>query len=125
MRGSVDAFMAAWKAMSRPDRHPARRVRGLGIAILSYTKSTGTASLCYISAYPTGQGRGTRLLQAITDLADAHGITLEVVPSSASFLAGPTGDRLVNWYRRHGFTGRTADGLAYVREPIPASQPTE
>ncbi len=70
---------------------------------------------------PMGEGRGTTLMKLLTDKADELGVILEAVPAITTYAqrpdSGPKEDDLVEWYRRRGFTGESADGLALVREP--------
>jgi|SRR5690349_6104150 len=60
-----------------------------------------------------GQGLGTRLLRQILADADVNGITLALEPSPENL---DDYDRLVAWYRRHGFKMRHTGYM--VRRPL-------
>lgn len=123
---SID-FMAEWLGITMPHPFPMFRcIRGLGLAHLCYTDLPATISLCFISAETKGGGKGTMLLERILKIADAHGITLETVPSRSEYKhfpehmrdeVGPKGQDLVDWYQRHGFIEKTEDGIGLRRRP--------
>ena len=120
-------FMAEWLGITTPHPFPMFRcVLGLGLAHLCYTDRPATISLCFISAETKGGGKGTMLLQRILEIADAYGVALETVPSQSKYEqfpehmrddVGPKGQDLVDWYRKHGFTEETEDGIGLRRCP--------
>lgn len=72
-----------------------------------------------IVAGDVGQGHGSTALRFVTDLADKHGVTLDLV--AKSYVPDRlTTKQLVGWYARHGFVrgrGNAHDGYPMVRAP--------
>lgn len=66
-----------------------------------------------------GQGHGSTALRFVTDLADKHGVTLDLV--AKSYVRDRlTTKQLLGWYARHGFVkgrGNAQDGYEMVRPP--------
>jgi hypothetical protein len=81
----------------------------------------GNLRISGINSLKQGIGSGTRTLKALTDIADKHGVTIELT-------ASPYGDekmrlnkdQLAEWYERHGFLPEEGHDPAYgymVRQP--------
>ncbi len=116
-------FEKEWFSITTQHEMPVYRTyEDLGFASVARTKEPNIMLLVVIVAFTQGEGKGTKLLKIITDLADKHGITLETCPSPVTYDStpadsGPKAEDLVNWYRKHGFTEPTADGYALARKP--------
>jgi hypothetical protein len=53
-----------------------------------------------------GQGNGAKMLRALCDVADRHGVELELKPLPFGRKPYPMSrDQLLSWYERHGFRG--------------------
>lgn len=75
-----------------------------------------TVSLIYVPARERGKGAGTRELQRLTDIADAHGWAIRLV---ADAVFGVPVAKLVAWYQRHGLrieSPLTAGRMMMVRD---------
>jgi GNAT superfamily N-acetyltransferase len=60
-------------------------------------------------------GHGSRMLNQLCELADQHGITLKLKALPLGAKPYPfSRDELIDWYKRHGFTGRRS---RLIREP--------
>lgn len=72
-----------------------------------------------IVSYKTGEGHGSVALRRIIDLADKHGVTLDLIAKTYTKDRLST-KQLVDWYARHGFVrkrGSASDGYEMVRKP--------
>ncbi len=91
----------------------------LGVTI-SVSESKGVITVSKIVADKRGQGNGTKTMEALVRYADATGQRVALSPS-ADF--GGSKSRLVNFYKRFGFTenkGRSKDlsvSQTMIREP--------
>jgi hypothetical protein len=69
------------------------------------------------------QGHGTALLKEILADADREGVTLALQPRCLDG-HGPTMQRLVQWYRKHGFQSSSKSSQLrkqiFFREPVPS-----
>ena len=53
-----------------------------------------------------GEGKGAKMLRALCELADRHGVELELKPLPFGRKPYPMSrDQLLVWYERHGFRG--------------------
>lgn len=112
-----------WYSITTQHKFPIYRTHeGLGFASVARTKDPDIMLIVFIMAFTQGEGKGTKLLKIIMGLADKHGVTLELCPSPTTYNSegadtGPKAEDLENWYRKHGFTEKTADGYALARKP--------
>jgi hypothetical protein len=112
-----------WRSITTQHKFPVYRTyQDLGFASVARTKEPNIMLLVFIMAFTQGEGKGTKLLKIITDLADKHGVTLETCPSPTTYDStpvdsGPKAEDLDKWYRKHGFTEMTTDGYALARKP--------
>lgn len=112
-----------WRSITTQHKLPVYRTyQDLGFASVAQTKEPNIMLLVFIMAFTQGEGKGTKLLKIITDMADKHGITLEASPSPATYDSAPVGsgpkaEDLEKWYRKNGFTEPTDDGYALARRP--------
>jgi hypothetical protein len=90
-------------------------------ATIQLQEREGRVRVKDLSSNEKGQGHASKLLRAVTDLADKHGVTMELT-------ASPYGDektrldhdQLKSFYGRHGFTNEPGydEALGYmIREP--------
>lgn len=118
---AVDEFMEelfeeTWGNPLNPDE----RIIGAESSI-SIRSSGGEIWLDSIRAFDTSQGAGNKALKFVLELADKHGVTLNL-------FAEPFGERglsrrdLVKWYERNGFYNKV--GKQYSREPQNQAVPT-
>jgi GNAT superfamily N-acetyltransferase len=95
----ADVLLAAWSEVSHD--HPnvdvwLKKVHGQKV------------ELAEINANPRGQGFGTAALNALTELADMHGVFIVLYPEPSNF------GRLEEFYNKFGFVdGAVASQLVY------------
>lgn len=125
------AVRKADEAARRSEEKPSRKVvnefydsveGGRGLVDLGQSREFPNGVTLHNIEVPEGQrgtGVGSRLLRKITDLADKHGVTvdLDVGPDTA-------GIGLIDWYTRHGFKF-DAEGDFMVRQPKPVDRKKE
>ena len=80
-----------------------------------------TAHLEMIKADEPGQGQGTAALKQVTDLADKHGVTMELnaVPQPG----GPSTEKLMEIYGKAGFIPNLEKGEAAMVRPPASKEP--
>lgn len=77
-----------------------------------------TAHLEMIKADETGEGQGPAALKQVTDLADKHGVTMEL--NAVSQEGGPSTEKLMDIYGKAGFIPNLEKGeAAMIRPPAP------
>lgn len=88
----------------------------------SLSEWKGTVSLDRLESLDKSKGYGTEFILWLTDLADAHGVTLDLIPCADY----PYTDKeLVAWYREAGFkpdlpeTMMDCFAFKMIREPRP------
>ena len=90
-------------------------------ATFTVAENDGRLRLKGIQTLKPGTGAGNSALRSITDIADKHGVTMELTASPYGDEATRLGkDNLVKWYGQHGFVPEpgTDPALGYmVREP--------
>ncbi len=105
--GVVEEFLAQWQRSDLHDKMPKPQL----------IESRGLVELIAIGTYGKHQRKGyaSRALRMLTDLADANGLTVELVarplddiPSFPGCPASLSTEELVAWYSRHGFVDASA-----------------
>ena len=96
-------------------------------ATFTVAENDGRLRLKGIQSLKPGTGAGNTALRSLTDIADKHGVTMELTASPYGDEATRLGkDDLVKWYGQHGFVPEPGHdpALGYmVREPKSASTP--
>jgi len=117
------------------DQHPIdRHSRLYGYSSLIVRKSidhpNNAVYISDIMSLEAGKGHGSVALKALCELADEHGVTLELTAKAY----GPkhlSTKQLVDWYSRYGFTvsrrGNAESGTSMVRKPhhAPKAKPLD
>jgi hypothetical protein len=96
---------------------------GGGYGSVAVSPIKGDPKAIYLNslrAFGTGHCYGSYVLGKLTDLADKHGVTIELHARPFGNEKGLAKGKLVAWYKRHGFTG-TAERL--VRQPVKPDAP--
>jgi hypothetical protein len=90
-------------------------------ATLTIAERGGKLRLKGIQSLKAGTGAGSRTLRALTDIADKHGVDMELTASPYGDEATRLDkDSLTQWYERHGFEFEKGKDPAYgymVRKP--------
>jgi hypothetical protein len=107
----LDAFIAEYKQGTTPNPFaPQIRVwqDSIGIELSKFGK---VIHLSFITTFtPKNSGSASKALKWLTDLADKHGVAMDLIASPVKH-AGSDGGKnlskaqLVAWYKRHGFVG--------------------
>jgi len=122
--GVVEEFLDRWAKSDLPTKMPEPMVVANGAVV----------ELTLIAVYERYQGNGcaSRALQMLTEVSDENGVVISLVArpmgSELSFAPGCPAtlslERLIAWYKRHGFVETTAPGddtHTMVREPRPTA----
>jgi len=80
-----------------------------------------TVSIESIRAFEMHKGDGGMALRRIVELADKHGVTLQLSPVPFGE-GGLTRKQLVDWYKRNGFRLRPEAPFVYERKPRKATR---
>jgi hypothetical protein len=121
-KNMVDEFQAK-NTEPAPVGFSGQRVNGnTNVDLATDPFEPNTAHLEMIKADETGQGMGTAALKQVTDLADKHGVSLEMnaVPQAG----GPDTAKLMSIYEKAGFKPNPEKGeAAMVRAPVAPKEP--
>lgn len=122
--GGTSAMLRDYDAATFP--HPfnnRERLTGETVGVELYPRGANVRISAIASYGERGKGAASRALRQITDLADRHGVTLEL--GAKPYPAGGAGKplsatQLKRWYARHGFVPARRDAPGeMVRTPNP------
>jgi GNAT superfamily N-acetyltransferase len=85
---------------------------GVYVYCVAYVRDVAELRNVGVEGAPKGEGRGTAALEALFELADAHGVKILVQPHGEKGF--PT-ERLDAWYRRLGFSDCAQEGRLIYR----------
>ncbi|KPK66552.1 MAG: hypothetical protein AMS21_01980 [Gemmatimonas sp. SG8_38_2] len=119
---NVEAMIKEWMegTEANPFGAPERIVEWKAAAQLR-PADKNTISIESIRAFEINKGDGGMALRRINELADKHGVTLQLNPVPFGE-EGLTRGQLVNWYKRNGFRLRAEAPFLYERRPRKATR---
>lgn len=118
----VSRFMAEFVARTQESMFNHRqRVFGMAVIELSPSINDRSSGIHIDDLLSNVKGEGTKALAMICELADAHGVTLDLF--AMGYAKTPTA-KLIEWYRRFGFIpdpdsiGDEVEGMDMIRKPV-------
>lgn len=111
--GNTDKFLDDLWDTSHP--HPFDdRQRIVGSATVHVSPHSDGIHIHDIRSLDQGSGAGTEALKHLTNLADKHGVPLDL---HAHGYANTKTTQLKKWYKKHGFESGKGSGDYMTREP--------
>lgn len=114
-------FMAEFTTNTESNMfNPRQRVFGMAVIELSHSINDRAAAIHISDMVSREKGEGSKALAFLCQLADAHGVTLELF--AKGYADTPTA-KLHEWYGRYGFVdapdyyGDDDEGYEMVRQP--------
>lgn len=120
-------FMRSLRAAAKGTAHPfgGLEFRHDGVALcFARFRRRDRLTVEISGMYAPVRGGGHHAMQTVSALADLHGVTLCLVAASSVPDRMDT-DRLVEWYRRFGFSGNRPQGRGVAMVRLPGNAPPE